>query len=137
MIVLVSWAGIKHADHGWGCKYTDVFFYDADIAILELIAIGSLVLILMTFKVMKINSRYLYRYIIFCIAEMVNTTQVIIISLGYGTYDIIFISITCIFLLLAFWRILEVLVLDDFFSSLKNRDTSASSGYTPPNQQLF
>ena len=90
---------------------------------------------------MNTSSRYLYRYIAFCIAEFV--TSVLYIIQAFSSSDIgniLWIILSLVYLFMATWRILEVTVLNRYFNSLKKRNNISHKmtlTYIPPNQSLF
>ena len=52
--------------------------------------------------------------------------------------DVFIIVITCIYMLMAMWRILEVTLLNSYFNSFKSiTEYEGKLSYIPPNQSLF
>ena len=88
---------------------------------------------------MNNSSRYLYRYIAFCIAEFINSSiSVLWDTVSYDTRFVFIIVIAAIYLAMTTWRILEVTVLNNYFNSLKkNPDYERFESYIPPNQALL
>ena len=116
----------------------------------EIAAIFCFALILRSIKIMHTRSRYLYRYIVFCIGEVVNSTLYIIqYFVGGSIAAVLFVFISIIFLMMTAWRIIEVTILNAYFDSLtksiKNKNRNKTSyewkmrkrSYLPPNQSLF
>ena len=105
----------------------------------EVLVISSLVLILIAIKTMNNSSRYLYRYIAFCIAEFINSSITILWdTVSNDTRFVFIIVIAAIYLTMTTWRIVEVTVLNNYFNSLnKNPDYERFESYIPPNQALL
>ena len=86
----------------------------------EVLVISSLVLILIAIKTMNNSSRYLYRYIAFCIAEFINSSTVLLWTDVSFDARIAFLIVQMImYFCMTTWRLLEVTVLNNYFNSLK------------------
>ena len=86
---------------------------------------------------MRRSSRYLYRYIIFCIANALIVIS-FVISLFFFQQDedaaLFNISVSVLYLFATTWRILEITVFNNYFNSLKNDpDCEHYESYTPLN----
>ena len=105
----------------------------------EVIIITGLILIIISIKSINTSSRYLYRYIVFCVAEFVNAPLYIAAAfISKEQIFIVWVFSCCLFLFMTTWRILEVTVLNRCFNSLENNTVlERKLSYIPPNQSLF
>ena len=90
---------------------------------------------------MSNKSRYLYRYIGFCSAEILTSTLYLIKNwiTRYGA-NIVFTVICFIYLAMATWRIIESTFLNNYFNAFKKSNTALRErniSYIPPNQSLM
>ena len=87
---------------------------------------------------MNTESRYLYRYVVFCTAECINGILYLVCNfINEYQGSIIGFLIGCIYVFMGIWRILEVTVLNGYFNSLKRSSLNDSTLSYPPNQSLF
>ena len=104
---------------GWADQI-QIFLLGVSLVINEVFVISSLVLIVIAIKEMKNSSRYLYRYIAFCIAAFVNSSiSVLWVTVSYDTRFVFIIVNAAIYLAMTTMRISEVTVLNNYFNSLK------------------
>ena len=127
------------SDNGNTCGYKFGFVVIFILCIILILAAGSLILVIMTIKVMTNTTRYLYRYIIFCISLVICSILKVPYNLVNDEIDyILLIFIFCIYMFLTTWRLLEITVLNEYFNSLNsNSEYERITSYSPVHQSHF
>ena len=141
IIIAILWiflGGFYYVDRQNWEIIVDTFSF-VGVFIKEVIIITGLILIIISIKSINTSSRYLYRYIVFCVAEFVNAPLYIAAAfISKEQISIVWVFSCCLFLFMTTWRILEVTVLNRCFNSLENNTVlERKLSYIPPNQSLF